>query len=255
MDAHGFFFPPYNQNFRGPENTLPPLIVNSHGGPTGHFSPGLSLETQYFTSRGYAVILVNYRGSSAHGGPYRDALNSKWGLYDTDDMAYAVKCLASQGKVDASRAGIRGGSAGGYAVLQSITQFPEAFAGAVSNYGISSLKGLIDETHKFESLYMDNLLFTPGMSEEDRTKVVRERSPINYADRIKTPLLLLHGSVDKVVPPGQSEMIRDTILSRNGTTKMVVFEGEGHGFRQAKNRMTALEEEEAWWRKTLVRNE
>jgi dipeptidyl aminopeptidase/acylaminoacyl peptidase len=252
--AHGYFHPPHSLRFQGPESTSPPLIVSPHGGPTGHYYPGLSLETQYWTSRGFAVLLLNYRGSSGHGGAYRTSLQGKWGIFDTEDAVNAVKYLSSQGKIDGSRVGIRGGSSGGYVVLQAICNFPTVFAGATSLYGISHLRSLIEETHKFESHYAERLLFQPGMSEKERATIVEERSPLNHVDHIQSPLLLLHGSIDKVVPLQQSEKIKDALISRGGMAKLVVFEGEGHGFRLAKNRLTALEEERKWWRKTLVRD-
>lgn len=251
--VHGIFYPPHNPDYKGLDGTKPPLIILSHGGPTSHFNPALTLTTQYWTSRGYAFFLLNYRGSSGHGRIYREALNSNWGIYDAEDAVNAASYLAKAGKVDGTKVGIQGGSAGGYCVLQCMHMFPKSFASAISLYGISSLHALIATTHKFEARYMDRLLFKDGQSQEERDAIVKDRSALTHVDKIETPLLLLHGREDKVVPLDQAELIRDAMKKRGRQVQLVVYEGEGHGFRKLENVIDALAQQEKWWRKTLVR--
>ncbi|RDW63957.1 putative dipeptidyl peptidase IV [Coleophoma crateriformis] len=257
--SHCLFTPPKNPEFEGLPGTLPPLIVSLHGGPTSHVAPGLALEIQYWTSRGYAWVDINYTGSSGYGRAYRDALNGKWGVADTDDSASCVSHLISAWLVDGSRIGIRGGSAGGYGVLQALCIYPDLWAGGVSEYGVSDVAALARDTHKFESHYLFKLLFengTAGISEEEIERVYRERSPLYHADQITAPVLLLQGTADKVVPPNQTLAMEKIIKERGGDVdvKVVMFEGEGHGFTKAENVKQAIEEEEKWWTKTLVRS-
>ncbi|KAH8664221.1 Alpha/Beta hydrolase protein [Xylariales sp. PMI_506] len=253
-EIHGFFWPPHNPNYTGPAGQKPPLIIQSHGGPTGHTPPGLQLPLQYWTSRGYATFGINYTGSSGHGKAYRELLTSRWGAIDVDDVAECVEYLIETGRVDGSRVGIRGGSAGGYNVLQALCHYPEIFAGGVSLYGISEVKLLLATTHKMESQYGGTLMFQPGMTEEEKQKLMEERSPVNYAGNITAPLLLIHGEEDKVVPISQAYTMYDDITERGGNVKLVKFPGEGHGFRKGENKTKAYEEEENWWKKTLVRS-
>lgn len=249
----GFFWPPHNPAFRGPEGEKPPLIIQSHGGPTGHTPPALMLSLQYWNSRGYATFAINYTGSTGYGKEYRELLNSRWGVIDVDDVSECVQYLAETGRVDGSRVGIRGGSAGGYLVLQALCCYPDIFAGGVCLYGISEGKLLLETTHKMEARYVDMLMFTEDMSEADREKVLHDRSPIYHAGRITAPLLMLHGEEDKVVPISQADLMYKDIKERGGDVRLVKFPGEGHGFRNGANRIKAQEEEEAWWRKTLVK--
>jgi dipeptidyl aminopeptidase/acylaminoacyl peptidase len=250
--VHGFFWPPHNPQYQGPDGQKAPLIVLPHGGPTAHTSPGLALRFQYWSSRGYALFAINYTGSSGHGRDYRDLLNGNWGVIDVDDVAESVQYLAETGRVDGSKVGIKGGSAGGYSVLQALCCYPEIFAGGVCLYGISEVKLLLEETHKMESRYGDMLIFTDDMTEKDREKVMYDRSPLHHAGNITAPLLMLHGEEDKVVPISQAYVMYDKIKERGGEVKLIKFPGEGHGFSKGENRLKSMHEEEEWWKKTLV---
>ncbi|KAK9416086.1 putative Alpha/Beta hydrolase protein [Seiridium unicorne] len=253
-DVVGFFWPPHNSNFQAPEGEKPPLIIQSHGGPTGHTPPALMLSLQYWNARGYATFAINYSGSTGYGKSYRELLNGKWGEIDVDDVAESVQYLVDSGRVDGSRVGIRGGSAGGYMVLQALCTYPDIFAGGVCLFGISEVKLLLETTHKMESRYADMLLFTKDMTEEDRQKVMKDRSPVYHAGNITAPLLILHGEEDKVVPISQADTMYDDMTKRGRDVKLVRFPGEGHGFRSGANRFKSHEEEELWWRKTLVKS-
>lgn len=251
--GYALYLPPKNPEYKAPEGVLPPLIVGLHGGPTAHEAPGLSLMSQYWTSRGYAFVHVNYAGSTGYGRAYRDRLNRQWGIADVADAASCVAHLVSTSRIDRTRVGIRGGSAGGYGVLQALCVYPDIWAGGVSLYGISGLKALGEDTHKFESHYLFALVFDDGASEEEKERIYEERSPCFHADKIKAPVLLLQGSLDKVVPPNQTRAMERTIKANGGDVQVVIFDGEGHGFREGKNVKKAIEEEERWWNKTLLR--
>lgn len=251
--AYAFYYKPQNPAYSPPESTLPPLVISLHGGPTSASTPGLSLSVQYWTSRGYAYAFVNYSGSTGYGRKFRDSLNSLWGVADVSDAADCVHYLTSQNVVDKSRVGVVGGSAGGYGVLQSICSFPDIWAACVSNYGISSLEALIEDTHKFESKYMDALLWNFDTTEEEKQKIMGERSPLLRAKLVKAPTLLLQGVDDKVVPKEQAEKMAEVIRSNNGIVDVVLFEGEGHGWRRQDTMVKAIELQESWWRKYLVR--
>ena len=251
-EGHALFLPPKNPGYQAPAGKLPPLIVTIHGGPTAHEGPGLSLFRQYYTSRGYAFVTVNYAGSTGYGRAYRDRLYGKWGISDVADAASCVSHLASTSLIDPSRVGIVGGSAGGYAVLQSLCVYPEVWTGGVSLYGISDCKALIQDTHKFESRYIGKLLCPDNLSEDEKEKIYRDRSPLYHADNITAAVLLLQGSDDKIVPPNQAWEIEKVIKKNGGEARVIIFEGEGHGFIQGKNVRTAIEEEEKWWVKTLL---
>lgn len=255
LPIHAIYFPPHNPRYKGPSAAKPPLIIFSHGGPTSHTNPGLSLRIQFWTSRGFAVLALNYRGSDGYGRTYRRSLNSHWGEYDVADAAACANYLSETGVIDGSRVGIRGGSAGGYLVLQAVCEYPHVFAGAVSEYGVSDVKKLAKHTHKFESHYIEGLLFTKDMSTKQREQIMHDRSPLYHADKIRTPLLLLQGGADKVVPPEQAYAISDAIRKQNGDVRLVIFPKEGHGFRFSKNVEKAVEEELWWWEKTLVRDD
>lgn len=236
--AHGWFYPPTNRDFSGPPGERPPLIVVSHGGPTS-FSPGvLRLEHQYWTSRGFAVVDVNYGGSTGYGRSYRNRLRGQWGVVDVDDCVNAARHLTQQGRVDGSRLAIRGGSAGGYTTLCALA-FRQVFRAGASYFGVSDLEAMHRDTHKFESQYDHRLI---GSWTAQRA-LYRERSPIHHADRIRAPVIFFQGLEDKVVPPNQSEMMVDA-LRRNGVpVAYVAFEGEQHGFRQAATIGRTLEAE------------
>ncbi|KAJ5850799.1 hypothetical protein N7455_010655 [Penicillium solitum] len=251
--AHAIFYPPQNPDYQPPSGALPPLIVCVHGGPTAQTGTGLSITDQYWTSRGYAVVWVNYGGSSGYGRAYRDDLNGQWGILDTADAASCVSYLASTGRIDQNGVGVRGRSAGGYIVLQALCDYPNLFAGGNSLYGIGNVKALCEDTHKFESHYAFALLFDPSADEAEKNRIFRERSPCLKADKITAPLLLLQGDEDLVVPMNQAEEMVEMMTKAGRHSKLVVFHGEGHGFRQAKSRITAVEEEEKWWKKGLLK--
>lgn len=250
--THAFFIPPHNPNFAPVPGTKPPLIVYSHGGPTGNASSGLFLPSQYWTSRGYAYVSVNYAGSTGFGRKYVEALNESWGIKDVDDCASCVAYLVEEGVVDGSKVGIRGGSSGGYTVLQALCTYPDLFAGGVSLYGISNLEILATGTHKFESHYLFALMFPKGTSEADQAKILRDRSPCYHAERIKSPLLMLQGKLDRVVPLEQALAMEKVLREGRKDVTLVTFDGEGHGFRKEENVKRATEEEEKMWRRTLV---
>ena len=254
--SHAMFMRPLNPRFIGPKNELPPLILHMHGGPTDHVGPGLSIAWQYWTTRGFALAAVNHSGSSGYSRAYRSRLDGQWGIADVADAASCVEHLASAGLIDRTRVGIEGGSAGGYACLQALCSYPNMFTGGISLYGISDLKALIQDTHKFESHYADSLLFGSDgkLSDEEKEKVLRARSPLYHAERIKAATLLLQGLKDMVVPPNQAQGMIDVIKEHNGDAKIVFFEGEGHGIGKAENVEKLVVEEEQWWRKTLVRD-
>ncbi|KAF2175190.1 alpha/beta-hydrolase [Zopfia rhizophila CBS 207.26] len=252
-EIHGFFWAPHNPKYEGPNNKPPPLILQSHGGPTSYTSPGLKLTTQYFTSRGFAYFSLNYTGSSGHGRDYREALFGNWGIVDADDAAECVQYLSATGRINGAAVGITGGSAGGYNVLQALVQHPTLFAGGVCICGVSSIKQLGEKTHKLESKYVDALVLRPGMSEEEKEKVMHERSPVYHAGNIASPLLWLHGSEDTVVPIEQAMVIEKAIKEKGGDVKLVIVPGEGHMFGRPQSQLVWLREEEQWWRKTLLK--
>lgn len=227
--SHATWYAPRNHRFVGPSGDLPPLIVLSHGGPTGATSRAYSQGVQFWTTRGFAVVDVDYRGSTGYGRAYREALNGAWGVADVDDCVAAARHLADTGRVDAARMAIMGGSAGGYTTLACLAFRPGAFAAGLSDYGIGDLEALAADTHKFESRYLDRLV-APYPSGAD---AYRARSPLHHVDRIETPMLILQGEDDRVVPPDQARAMA-TALERNGVAHaMVVYPGEGHGFRAA----------------------
>jgi len=236
LESHGFFYAPKNPDFSGPPDELPPLLVHVHGGPTAHVQTALDLSIQLFTSRGLAVVDLNYGGSTGYGREYRDRLRGAWGVVDVEDSAAAARYLAARGDIDPARIDISGGSAGGYTTLLTVAVRDE-FAAGVSYYGVADLVTFHADTHKFESHY-DDYLVGPW---PDAIDVYRERSPVNQADSISRPLLLLQGLDDKVVPPPQSEVIADALKQRGIPYAYIAFAGEGHGFRKAENVKRALE--------------
>jgi dipeptidyl aminopeptidase/acylaminoacyl peptidase len=236
--AHGFFYAPANADFRGPDGELPPLIVLSHGGPTGATSTALDLPLQYWTSRGFAVLDVNYGGSTGYGRAYRERLNDSWGITDIDDCVNGAKHLAEQGLVDGDRLTIRGWSASGYTTLAALT-FRDVFKAGASHFGISDLEAMVLDTHKFESRYLDRLI---GPYPE-RKDIYDARSPIHFVDDISCPLILFQGLEDRVVPPNQAQMMYDAVNAKGLPVALVMFEGEQHGFRKAENIRRALDGE------------
>ena len=251
--SHAVFIPPQNPDFEAPTGSKPPLIVFSHGGPTSHVSPGLSINAQYFTSRGYAYCYPNYAGSTGYGRDYRAQLDHHWGIKDVEDTISCVEYLASQGLIDGTKVGISGRSSGGYTTIQALCSFPKFFAAGVSLFGIGNLKALCeDDPHKFESQYANALVFPENATAEEKEKILFERSPCLHADRIESPLLLLQGDIDRVVPLEQSAEMERVLKGKGADVKMVVFEGEGHGFKMRENLKRAIEEEEGMWRRTLL---
>lgn len=238
LTAFGFYYPPRNRDFSPPSGELPPLIVKSHGGPTGATSGVLQYAIQYWTTRGFAILDVNYGGSTGYGRAYRERLKGQWGIVDVVDCVNGARYLASQGLVDPQRLAIRGGSAGGYVTLCAIT-FHQGFSAAACYYGISDLEAMARETHKFESRYLDSLV---GPYPEQRDLYVA-RSPIHYIDRINCPLILLQGLDDPVVPPNQSQMIYEALLNKGLPVALLTFPGERHGFVKAENNIRAIEAE------------
>ena len=236
--AFGQFYAPRNASFTGPEGERPPLIVTSHGGPTAQASTTLDIEIQLFTSRGLAVLDVDYGGSTGYGRDYRKRLEGQWGIVDVDDCVAGAKYLAERGDVDGERLSIRGGSASGYTTLAAIT-FRDTFAAGTSYYGIGNLLEFARETHKFESRYLDRLLGPLP----DAAEIYRERSPALHAELIRCPALILQGLEDRVVPPTEAERIVDALWEQRIPHAYIAFEGEDHGFRKATSIIRSFEAE------------
>jgi dipeptidyl aminopeptidase/acylaminoacyl peptidase len=240
--AHAFFYAPRNGGFVGEPGTKPPLLVVSHGGPTGATNAALDPKLQYWTQRGFAVVDVNYGGSSGYGRAYRERLDGAWGVVDVDDIANAARFLVARGDVDPKRLAIRGASAGGYTTLAALA-FRDVFQAGASHYGISDLETLARDTHKFESRYLDSLV---GPYPQ-RADLYRERSPAHFVERISSALILFQGSEDRAVPPSQAEAMYEAVRAKGLPVACLIFEGEQHGFRQAKNIRRALEAELAFY--------
>jgi dipeptidyl aminopeptidase/acylaminoacyl peptidase len=238
LGAHAFFYPPRNRDYVAPSGERPPLLVISHGGPTGATSSTLDLGIQYWTSRGIAILDVNYGGSTGYGRAYRQRLEGRWGAVDVDDCANGARYLVARGAADGNRLIIRGGSAGGYTTLCALT-FRDVFQAGASYYGVSDLTALAQETHKFESRYLDRLV---GPYPE-RAHLYRERSPIHFTDRLSCPVIFFQGLEDPVVPPSQAELMVEALRAKGVPVAYVPFEGEQHGFRRAEHIKRALEAE------------
>ena len=236
--AHAFHYPPRNRDFRAPEGTRPPLIVMSHGGPTGSTSAALDPAVQYWTSRGFAVADVNYRGSTGFGRAYRDRLKGNWGVCDVEDCEAAALHLIALGEADPERIAIRGGSAGGYTTLAALSTRPTFKAGA-SLFGIGDLEIFTGDTHKFESRYMDSLI-GPYPEAAD---VYRARSPIHHLDGFHAPCIFLQGLDDRIVPPNQAELMAQALRAKGVPVALIMYPGEGHGFRRAENIKRSLDAE------------
>ena len=236
--AHAFFYSPNNGDCTAPSGERPPLLVMSHGGPTGATSSTLNLMIQYWTSRGIAVLDVNYGGSTGYGRAYRQRLDGQWGIVDVDDCVNSVRYLIQRDEVDAGRLAIRGGSAGGYTTLCALT-FRDIFKAGASYFGVSDPEALTKETHKFESHYLDRLI---GPYPE-RRDIYDERSPISFVESLSCPVIFFQGLDDKVVPPNQAEMMVEALHAKGVPVAYVPFEGEQHGFRRAENIKRALDAE------------
>lgn len=241
--AHGFYYPPQNpsysgEGYSGEKNTLPPLIVICHGGPTGATSTGLNLKIQYWTSRGFAVLDINYRGSTGYGRDYRKQLHGLWGIADVADVIAGAQCLINQQLVDPDKIAIRGSSAGGYTVLAALC-FHDLFKAGACLYGIGDLETLAQDTHKFESRYLDTLI---GPYPEERS-TYQQRSPIHHVDQFHCPVIFFQGLDDKVVPPEQAMAMTQALRNKQLPVAYLPFEGEGHGFRKAETIKKSLEAE------------
>jgi dipeptidyl aminopeptidase/acylaminoacyl peptidase len=236
--SHAFYYPPTNPGFAGPEDERPPLIVVSHGGPTAHETPALDTEFLFWTSRGFGVVDVNYRGSSGYGRAYREKLKGNWGIVDTEDCVAAARFLAETGEVDGERLAIRGGSAGGYATLCALV-FHDEFAAGASYYGVADTETLARDTHKFEARYLDGLI---GPYPE-RADLYRERSPIHFVERLNASVIIFQGLEDEIVPPNQAETMVAAMKANGIPHAYLAFEGEQHGFRKSETEIRCLEAE------------
>ena len=236
--AYARYYAPRNPEYAAPEDTLPPLLTLSHGGPTGAASGALDLSIQYWTTRGFAVVDVDYGGSVGYGRAYRQLLNGNWGIVDVDDCANAALHLVHQHLADGNRLAIRGGSAGGYTTLAALT-FRNVFAAGASYYGVSDLTALAEDTHKFESRYLDRLV----APYPEGAETYRNRSPISHTEGLSCPIILFQGLEDRIVPPNQAEMMYAAVRSKGIPCAYLPFEGEQHGFRRAENIKRALEAE------------
>lgn len=244
--AHALYYPPTNPDVESPKDEAPPLLVLIHGGPTAMARGRLDLAKQYWTSRGFALVDVNYGGSTGYGRDYRELLKGQWGIVDVEDCIAAATHLADQGLADPDRLCIRGGSAGGFTVLAALVQ-SDVFAAGASSYGVADLTALAEETHKFESRYLDGLV---GPYPEAKA-IYEERSPINHVDRLDSPLIVFQGLEDEIVPPNQSEMVVEALRRKGVTVEYHPFEGEQHGFRKAETVIAVLEAEFAFYGRVL----
>jgi dipeptidyl aminopeptidase/acylaminoacyl peptidase len=238
LRAHAFYYPPRNRDFQAPADEKPPLLVMSHGGPTSMAANAYRAGIQYWTSRGFAVLDVNYGGSSGFGRAYRQRLDGQWGVVDVMDCVQGARFLVARGDVDAKRLIIRGSSAGGFTTLCALT-FHDTFACGAGLYGIGDLEALAQDTHKFEARYLDRLVGPYPQARE----LYRARSPIHHLDGLKSPLILLQGAQDAVVPPEQSRRMHAALRAKGVPVAYLEFAGEQHGFRELKNIVRALEAE------------
>jgi dipeptidyl aminopeptidase/acylaminoacyl peptidase len=238
LTAFGLFHPPVNRDFVAPAGELPPLIVRSHGGPTSAFSSALDWGVQYWTSRGFAVLNVNYGGSTGYGRAYRERLRGQWGIVDVDDCINGAKHLAATARVDSQRMAVRGGSAGGYTTLCALT-FHNVFRTGASYYGISDLEALAKDTHKFESRYLEGMI-GPYPARRD---LYIERSPVHFTDRLSVPIAFFQGAEDAVVPPNQAEAMVGALKAKGVPFQYLLFDGEQHGFRRAQTIKRTLDAE------------
>jgi dipeptidyl aminopeptidase/acylaminoacyl peptidase len=238
LTAYAIYYKPKNKRYTAPLGTLPPLLVSVHGGPTAAASKTFSLKIQFWTSRGFAVIEANYGGSTGYGREYRERLHGQWGVVDVDDSVNAAKYLVELGEVDEEKLAIRGGSAGGYTTLNSLT-FRDIFKTGASYFGISDLETFVKDTHKFESRYLEWLV---GCYPEKKD-VYRQRSAINFLEKLDAPMIVFQGLDDKIVPPNQAELIVESLRKKGRPIVYLPFKDEQHGFRQAKNIKRSLETE------------
>jgi len=237
--AYAFYYEPANKVYQDTTGNKPPAIVMSHGGPSGQADADFNSQIQYWTNRGFAVIDVNYRGSTGYGRDYRNKLRGKWGIYDVADCIAAVEYLSYQGCIDANKVAIRGGSAGGYTTLKALTEEHHPFSAGVSRYGVSDLEALARDCHKFEERYLDLLV---GEYPKDKDVYIA-RSPIHNINHLKKPMLILQGLEDKVVPPNQAQLIVDALADKGLPYAYITFANEAHGFKSAESIIKALDSE------------
>ncbi len=238
LTAHAFYYPPRNRDYVAPAGECPPIIVHSHGGPTGATFNAFDLDVQYWTSRGFAVLDVNYGGSTGYGREYRRRLEGLWGVVDLDDCVNGARYLVERGEVDSNRLAITGGSAGGYTTLSALT-FRNTFKAGASYYGLSDLEAFVKDTHKFESRYLERLV-GPYPQRRD---LYYERSPIHFTDRFSCPVIFFQGLDDKIVLPNQAEVMVEALKRKGLPVAYIAFPGEQHGFRRAENIKRSLESE------------
>lgn len=245
-DCHAFYYEPKNSQYEGVQGSTPPLIVMSHGGPTGFTDNSLNPSIQFWTNRGFAVVDVNYGGSTGFGKEYRETLTKQWGIVDVEDCIAAAEFLVAQGQADEKALLIRGGSAGGYTTLCALT-FHDVFAAGMSRYGVADLEALASDSHKFEARYLDKMI-----GEYPKEKALyQERSPIHHTEKLSCPILLLQGEEDKVVPPNQAQLMVGALEKKQIPYGYLLFEGEGHGFRNAETIIAAFNAELYFYRKIL----
>ena len=246
------FLPPTNPEYAAPSGALPPLVLAMHGGPTWQEGLGVCMRDQFWTTRGYALVQVNYVGSSGYGKDYANLLNLQWGISDVADAVSCVEYLAGEGLIDPKRVGITGHSAGGYATAQALCKYPDVWAAGIAESGISDMQAMFDETHKFESQYLQPLCFAVDTPPDDRKRIIKERSPIHWTANIKAPMLILSGEVDEIVPPNQAHLMAEKIQKGGGTVEVRVYGGEGHMFQKGSSLKDMEVRREAWFRKYLV---
>jgi len=248
--GYGYLYLPKNSIYRASEGDMPPLLVKAHGGPTAATSPVFSLLTQFWTSAGFAILDVNYRGSTGYGRRFRDSLLGEWGVVDAEDVANGVQELVRKKIVDGSKVVVRGGSAGGYMVQRVLTQYPNLFAAGASYFGIGDLITLVQGTHKFESRYIDNLV---GVKLPKGRALYRDRSPVHHLDQLKSPMIIFQGSDDKIVTPDNSRDMAAILKKKGIPYEYHEYAGEAHGFRKKKNNIDSLKKEMAFYRKVFTK--
>ncbi|MBI64139.1 MAG: peptidase [Chloroflexi bacterium] len=245
-ESYAFYYAPKNSKYQPIKSEKPPLLVISHGGPTSSTSTDLNLSIQYWTTRGFSVVDVDYRGSTGYGKKYRNSLKGNWGIFDTDDCVSVVKYLSKKSLIDINKVAIKGGSAGGYTTINALT-FHDVFAVGASYYGIADLSVFINDTHKFESKYLDSLI---GPYPEKKQEYY-DRSAINFTERLSCPMIILQGTEDKIVPPSQAEIMAKALREKKIPFTLMMFKGEQHGFRDSKNIIASLEAELYFYSKVM----
>ena len=250
--AYGLFFPPTNPQYEAPAGSLPPLVVAVHGGPTFQEFPGLYMRDAFLTTRGYAVVQVNYVGTTGYGKKYTSLLDEQWGVSDIADAVNCVEYLAKEGFIDMNRVALTGHSAGGYATMQGLAVYPDVWACGVAESGISELSAMLADTHKFESQYLQGLCWPADATEEEIQETIKDRSPITRASQIKAPILIMGGDIDPICPPNQQTMLAEKIKESGTTVELRMYEGEGHIFTKGTTLKDMEVKREAWFRKYLV---